>query len=105
MIKDVPKYERPREKMLKNGVESLSNRELLAIIIKTGIKGKSAIELAEEILYSINSLNDLKDIELNEVTKNKGLGRVKAMEIICAMVYQLTKNLDIEQIKECGFDA
>ena len=95
MIKDVPKYERPREKMLKNGVESLSNRELLAIIIKTGIKGKSAIELAEEILYSINSLNDLKDIELNEVTKIKGLGRVKAMEIICAI--ELGKRITLEK--------
>ena len=85
MIKEIPKYERPREKLLNNGVKSLSNIELLAIIIKSGVKGKSALELSEEILYSLNSLNDLKDLELEEITKIKGLGKVKAMEIICAI--------------------
>lgn len=95
MIKDVPKYERPREKMLEKGVESLSNRELLAIILKSGTKGKSAIEIAEEILYSINSLNDLKDIELLEITKIKGVGIVKAMEIICAI--ELGKRMALER--------
>ena len=95
MIKDVPKYERPREKMLSNGVESLSNRELLAIILKSGTKGKSAIELAEEILYSINSLNDLKDLELLEITKIKGVGKVKAMEIISAI--ELGKRIALEK--------
>lgn len=95
MIKDVPIYERPREKMLKNGVATLSNRELLAIIIKSGTKGKSAIEIAEEILYSINSLKDLKDLELLEITKIKGVGKVKAMEIICAI--ELGKRIALEK--------
>ena len=85
MIKEIPKYERPREKMLKNGIKSLSNAELLAIILKNGTKGKSVLELANEILYSINSLNDLKDLELNEVTKIKGIGKVKAMEIMASI--------------------
>ena len=95
MIKEIPKYERPREKMLKNGCKALSNRELLAIIIKSGVKGKSAIELADEILYSINSLNDLKDLELLELTKIKGLGNVKAMEILCAI--ELGKRIALEK--------
>ena len=54
MIKEIPKFERPREKMIAYGVEALSNIELLAIIIKSGVKGKSAIDVAEEILYSLN---------------------------------------------------
>ena len=85
MIKEIPKYERPREKLLREGVSNLSNVELLAVIIKSGIKGKSALELSEEILYSLNSLNDLKDLELQEITNIKGVGLVKAMEIICAI--------------------
>ena len=95
MIKEIPEFERPREKMLKNGVKSLSNIELLAIIIKSGVKGKSAIELAEEILYSLNSLKDLKDLELHEITKIKGVGEVKAMEIICAI--ELGKRISLEK--------
>lgn len=85
MIKEMPLYERPREKLINNGVSSLSNIELLAIIIKNGTRGKSAVELSSEILYSINSLSDLKDIELLEIVKIKGIGKVKAMEILCAI--------------------
>ena len=85
MIKEIPTYDRPREKLLKNGVKSLSNSELLAIIIKSGTKGKSALEISDEILHSINSLKDLKDLELNELKGIKGLGSVKAMEIIASI--------------------
>ena len=85
MIKEIPKYERPREKLLLNGVKSLSNNELLAIIIKSGTKGKSALEISNEILHNINKLKDLKDIELMELKKIKGLGSVKAMEIIASI--------------------
>lgn len=95
MIKEMPEYERPREKILKNGVRSLSNMELLAIIIKSGTKGKSAIEISTEILNSINSLKDLKDLELLELTKIKGLGNVKAMEILASI--ELGRRITIEK--------
>ena len=95
MIKEIPKYERPREKLLLNGVKSLSNSELLAIIIKSGTKGKSAIEIANEILNNINSLKDLKDMELLELIKVKGLGEVKAMEIIASI--ELGKRIILEK--------
>ena len=85
MIKEIPKYERPREKCLLNGIKSLSNKELLAIIIKSGTKGKSAIEISNEILNNINSLKELKDLELLELTKIKGLGQVKAIEILASI--------------------
>lgn len=95
MIKEIPKYERPREKLLLNGVKSLSNSELLAIIIKSGTKGKSALEIANEILNNINSLNDLKDLELLELIKVKGLGNVKAMEILASI--ELGKRIILEK--------
>lgn len=95
MIKEMPKYERPREKLLTNGIKTLSNMELLAIIIKSGTKGKSAIEISDEILNSINSLKDLNDLELLELTKIKGLGKVKAMEILASI--ELGRRITIEK--------
>lgn len=85
MIKEMPIYERPREKLMLNGVKKLSNIELLAIIIKNGTKGKSAMEISQEILYSLSSLSELKDLELLEIMKVKGIGKVKGMEILCAI--------------------
>ena len=96
MIKEMPEYERPREKLLNNGVNSLSNMELLAIIIKSGTKGKSVLEISSEILSSINSLKDLKDLELLEITKIKGVGMVKAMEILAAI--EIGKRIYLEKI-------
>jgi len=96
MIKEIPKYDRPREKMLKNGIASLSNSELLAIIIKSGTKGKSALEISNEILHSINSLKDLRELELLELTNIKGVGNVKAMEILASI--ELGKRIALEKI-------
>ena len=82
MIKDLPKEERPRERVLKYGVESLSNRELLAIIIKTGTKDYSALDIATNILNNINDISDLRDIKFNKLSNFKGIGTAKAIEII-----------------------
>ena len=95
MIKELPVYERPREKLLRNGISSLSNMELLAIIIKNGTKGKSAIEISDEILKSLNSLKYLNRLELLELTKIKGLGEVKAMEILASI--ELGKRIAMEK--------
>lgn len=96
MIKEIPKYDRPREKMIKNGINTLSNTELLAIIIKSGTKGKSALEISNEILHSINSLKDLRELELLELTNIKGVGVVKAMEILASI--ELGKRIALEKI-------
>lgn len=60
-IKDLPEDERPREKLLKFGADKLSDAELLAILIRTGTRGKSAIEMAEEILKSAGSTFEVID--------------------------------------------
>ncbi|MBP5445878.1 MAG: DNA repair protein RadC [Acholeplasmatales bacterium] len=101
MIKEIPKYERPREKLLKNGIKTLSNTELLAIILKSGTKGKSVIDLSNEILYSINSLKDLNDLELLEITKIKGVGKVKAMEILASI--ELGRRIYLEKNDKIRF--
>ena len=82
MIKDLPKEERPRERLLKYGVESLSNRELLAIVLKTGTKDYSVIDIATNILNDIKDIKNLRDIKLNKLLEFKGVGEAKAIEIL-----------------------
>lgn len=84
-IKDLPINERPRERLINDGVESLSNEELLAIIIKTGTKNKSVKELASEILCKINTLNNLEGININTFNNISGLGKVKTIELIATI--------------------
>ena len=84
-IKDLPVTDRPRERLINCGVESLSNEELLAIIIKTGTKNKSVKEIASEILIKINSLNNLEMININTFNSIVGLGKVKTMELMAAI--------------------
>jgi len=89
-IKDLPKIDRPREKLVKYGVSKLSNSELLAILLRTGKNGKNAIELATEILKKFNSKN-IADAKIEDITKIKGLGTAKACEIVAC--FELGKRL------------
>ncbi len=84
-IKDLPQEERPREKLINQGVEKLTNEELLAIILKTGTKNKSVKELAKEVLDKINSLNNLLDININMFKNISGLGIVKTIELMATI--------------------
>jgi len=85
-IKDLPEDERPREKLYKYGVRSLSNSELLAIIIRTGSREKTAIELCQRLLASDkDGISFLSDASIEEITKIKGLGKCKAAQILAAV--------------------
>lgn len=84
-INNLPKNERPRERLLLYGVDSLSNIDLLSIIIGNGSKGINVRELSESILYKYKSVNNLQDITINSLASIKGLGMVKAMKIICSI--------------------
>lgn len=93
-MKEIKPYLRPIEKLDNTGVESLSNEELLAILINTGSPEKSCIELAQDILNSLNSLNDLLYINKRQLTNFKGIGDKKASVIVSA----------IELVKRCSKD-
>lgn len=80
-IKDLPKIERPREKLEKYGPERLSNSELLAIILRTGSKGINVIELANRILKKFSG-DGLSRASIKELKDTFGLGMAKACEII-----------------------
>ena len=84
-IKELPELERPYEKLEQKGEKNLSNAELLAIIIKTGTKEETSVQLAQRILNlndnETHDLNFLQSLTLQELMKIKGIGRVKAIQI------------------------
>lgn len=82
---DILKEEMPRERLVKYGVENLSNEELLAIILKTGSKKYNVKEVASNILSSYGDIKNLKDVRINNLTKIDGIGKVKAIELIAAI--------------------
>lgn len=91
-IKDMPAGERPQEKLVYSGAGSLSNAELLALIIRTGTEDKSAIRLADEVIaYTTDNLGDLGAAEVKELTEIDGIGRAKACSIVAAL--ELSKRL------------
>ena len=93
-IKDLPKHEMPREKLIEKGAVSLKNAELLAILLRTGMKGKNVIEVSEGILrkYPMKKLISLDFKTLSDI---KGIGHAKATHILAA--FELTKRaLEVE---------
>ncbi|MBL0070140.1 MAG: DNA repair protein RadC [Chitinophagaceae bacterium] len=85
-IKQWSKDDRPREKLLLNGAENLSNSELLAILIHNGSKEKTAVDLAKEILkLGKDNLGELGKLSIKELMKIKGIGEAKAITIAAAL--------------------
>jgi DNA repair protein RadC len=80
-IKDWPESERPRERLLQHGPQSLSDAELLAIFLRTGIAGASALELARELLRRFGGLTGLVGSSLEEFSQTKGLGEAKYVQL------------------------
>lgn len=87
-IKDMPLSERPREKLLKNGASSLSNAELLALIINCGSRKESAVELASRLLASENdSVRAFVDYQPDEFCRHYGIGESAACRILAAIEF------------------
>ena len=85
-IKELAKEDRPREKMLLKGVSSLSDAELIAILIGSGNQNETAVQLAQKILNSVsNNLNTLGKQSVKELMTYKGIGEAKAITIAAAM--------------------
>ena len=84
-IKDLPIDERPREKLKIKGKESLSNEELIAIILKTGNKEKSVKDVAIELVKTLENINDLNSITIQDLMKIKGIKEAKAITLIAAI--------------------
>ncbi|WP_053957520.1 RadC family protein [Inediibacterium massiliense] len=98
-IREMAKTERPREKLLKWGVECLSNAELLAILIRTGTKDLSALDLAQKVLsIDQEGLRYLTNCTVEELSNIKGIGIAKACQILSSI--ELGKRLALSSSKE-----
>ncbi len=93
-MKDIPTLERPYEKCALHGAQNLSDSELLAVILRSGTKGKSAIDLSNDILYSKHpnvGLLNLHQWTFQQLIRMKGVGKVKAIQILC--IAELSRRL------------
>lgn len=84
-ISDINKSDRPRERLLKLGSSSLTTAELLAILIRTGVKGKSAIEIAQDMLNRFGGIRPLFNASYAELSKVKGLSTAKITTLLASM--------------------
>ena len=105
-IKELPETERPYEKLELYGEKNLSNAELLGIIIKTGTKNSTSIDIARQILklndnLDSNDLNFLRFLSIEEMAKIKGIGRIKAIQLkaVCELANRMNQPRNYKRIK------
>lgn len=103
-IKELPESERPYEKLELYGEQSLSNAELLAIIIKSGTKSETSVQIAQKLLNlndtKIDSLNFLHSLSIEELMQIKGIGKVKAIQLkaVCELSLRMSKPSNYKKI-------
>jgi DNA repair protein RadC len=85
MIRDVHVSDRPRERLLRQGASSLSNQELIAILLRTGTKQESVLHLANSVLNYFEQIQELKNASIEEITAVKGIGQAKAVQLLAAV--------------------
>ena len=96
-LKELPKEEKPRERLIKYGVKNISNEDLISILINTGSKKRNVKELSIDILSKIKNINSLNDISIRELMEIDGVGISKALTIIAAIeLGKRVSNLQIE---------
>lgn len=91
LIREMPEEERPRERLARLGAESLGNPELIAILLRTGTKGMSAVQVAQELIKRYRNLDALARAPLEELAGIKGVGTTKAIQLKAA--FELAKRL------------
>ncbi len=97
-LQELDPKERPREKALRQGLKALSNRELLAVLLQSGTKGKSALELADEVLGRCGTLARLMGMEPNDLMDICGIKEVRAMQLFAGI--ELSKRIVEEQVQQ-----
>lgn len=93
-IKDLPDAERPRERLAACGAENLKSAELIAILLRTGMKGASALQMGEQLLQKFGTLENLARASLEDLRKTKGIGRDKAIALKAA--FTLAQRMALE---------
>jgi DNA repair protein RadC len=99
-MKDLPAQDRPRERLMNLGAESLRNSELIAIILRTGARGSSAMDIAERLLQHFGSLEKLARAPLGDLQRVRGIGRDKAIALKSAftLAQRMTQEVRMETL-------
>src|SRR5690625_2562966 len=100
-IKDMPKEERPRERLLKYGAKHISNQELLAILLGSGTRKETVTELANRVLMHFEGIGLLRDATIEELTAIKGIGKAKGVQLLAAI--ELGRRMSIFQQEDKYF--
>ena len=98
LLKDIPKDSRPREKLLARGPGALSDAELLALLVRTGLEGKNALQIGEELVQKFGGVAGLLHATPEEIKSIKGLGPAKTAELIA--VLELARRALAQELKE-----
>lgn len=96
MIRDLHVDDRPRERLIKQGPQSLSNQELIAILLRTGTKQESVLSIANRVINYFEKLHELKHATLEEIMSIKGIGQAKAVQLLAAI--ELGRRLSQKQV-------
>lgn len=102
-IQNMPSNEKPREKIINNGINSLNNIELLAILLRCGNKKKSVIELSMDVLNTLDSIDDISELTIDELTKIEGIGISKASIILAS--FELAKRIFSKSINKISLPS
>jgi DNA repair protein RadC len=97
-IMDLAETDRPRERLAKYGPQSLSNAELLAILLRVGMAGENVIQLAQRLLADFQGLRGLHQATFDDVCRKKGIGPAKAAQILAAI--ELGRRIRLETVEE-----
>lgn len=93
---EISEQERPREKALRYGIEQCSNRDLLAIILRSGVRGKSVLELADQILSMEQNLALMTRLTYEELIQIRGIKKAKAIVLLAC--FELSKRISSDQV-------
>ena len=105
-MEKLPNEVKPRERFIEYGANSLSDYELLSIILRTGYKNKSVLDLAKEVIIRLRNIGNLNETTIEELTEIKGIGKTKAIEILTSIEFgkrvckYQSKNLVIKSNKD-----
>src|SRR2546428_2044030 len=102
-IREMPAQERPREKLLARGVSALSDPELIAILLRTGLRGANAVEVGRQLLEKYKSLTGISRCSVKELRKIPGIGQTKALELVAA--FGLGERLARETLSKQKLDS
>lgn len=96
-LKDQPASERPRERLVALGADALSHAELIAILLRTGLKGANALEVARQLIQKFGSLTALAKASVDDLRAVKGIGRDKAVTLVAAFALARKMALELRQ--------